>query len=264
MELYTVFMFVDAHAHITHENIADREEEFLQRAAQHHIVAIVNVCTDSESLAKGLALTERHRWVFNAAAVTPHDVETLGETFFSEVAACARERKVVAVGETGLDYHYKELSKELQHKFLLKHLELAKETSLPLIFHCREAFHDLFSMTGGIDSAMLHCFTGSKEEAKGCIDRGWMVSFSGIVTFKNSAALREMAAFVPLESMLIETDAPYLAPQSKRGMVNEPANVTEVAHVIASIKGVTTEDVGNITARNAAKLFGFPKHVVCA
>jgi len=257
-------MFVDAHAHVTHESIVDRAEEMLQRAEQHQVRAIINVCTDPESLKKGLLLTERHRWIFNAVAVTPHDVETLGEPFFPEVAACVRERRVVAVGETGLDYHYKELSKDLQKTFLIKHLELARETSLPLIFHCRDAFHDLFTLANGIENAMLHCFTGTRDEAKGCIDKGWMVSFSGIVTFKNSAALREVAAYVPLENMLIETDTPYLAPQSKRGSVNEPANVTEVARVIAEIKGVTALEVGLTTAQNAAKLFGFPKHIICA
>lgn len=255
-------MFIDSHAHLTHPSVIDHVEEILQRAEQHHLRAIVNVCTDHKSLEKGLVLGERHRWIFNAAAVTPHDVEKIGETFFPEVAACAREGKVLAVGETGLDYHYEHAPRELQKQFLEMHLELARETKLPVIFHCREAFQDLFEFAGREIAAVLHCFTGTLEEAKACLDRGWMISFSGIVTFKNSAALREVAAYVPLDEMLIETDTPYLAPLSKRGKMNEPAYMIETAQVIADVKGLTLKEVGEATARNAAKLFCFPKHSI--
>jgi TatD DNase family protein len=255
-------MFIDSHAHLTHASVVDHVEEMLQRAEQHKIGAIVNVCTDHASLEKGLLLGERHRWIFNAAAVTPHDVEQIGESFFPEVAACAREGKILAVGETGLDYHYEHSPKELQKQFLDRHLHLAMETKLPVIFHCREAFQDLFERVGKDQAAVLHCFTGTLEEAKGCLDRGWMISFSGIVTFKNAEPLREIARFVPLDAIVIETDTPYLAPLSKRGKVNEPFYVIETAQVIAETKGITLEEVAFATSTNAAKFFCFPKHII--
>ena len=137
-------MLIDSHAHLTSATVIDHAEEMLQRAEQHQIRAIVNICTDHESLVKGLALQKRHRWVFNAAAATPHDVEKIGDPFFAEVAQHAREVDLIAIGETGLDYHYEHSPKDLQKKHLYQYLDLAIETKLPLIFHCRNAFQDLF------------------------------------------------------------------------------------------------------------------------
>ncbi len=256
-------MFVDSHAHLTGHTVLDHVEEMLQRAQQHGVKAIVNVCTDQASLDKGFALVKRHRWVFNAAAATPHDVEKIGEAFFPIVERYAREGGLIAIGETGLDYHYEHSPKELQKEHLARYLALAAQTKLPVIFHCRDAFQDLFDMTKGKEfAAVLHCFTGTLEEAKVCLERGWMISLSGIVTFKNSAALREVARFVPLEQLLIETDTPYLAPLSKRGKMCEPGYVVETAEVIARERGISTEELGRATACNAAQLFSFPKHII--
>jgi len=256
-------MFVDSHAHLTGEKVIDHVEEMLERASQHEIKGIVNVCTDQHSLDKGIALNRRHRWVFNAAACTPHDVEKIGDTFFPHVAQAARDGSLIAIGETGLDYHYEHSPKELQKKHLLKYLELSQETKLPVIFHCREAFQDLFEICKGKNiAAVLHCFTGTLEEAKGCLDLGWMISFSGIVTFKNSGSLRDVASYVPLDRLLIETDTPYLAPQTKRGKMNEPGYVVETAEVISQVRGISLQEVGLTTARNAAQLFSFPKHII--
>ena len=256
-------MFIDSHAHLTGPDVIDHVEEMLQRAEQHDVKAIVNVCTDQASLDKGLALSKRHRWIFNAAAATPHDVSKIGESFFSIVARFAREGGLIAIGETGLDYHYEHSPKDLQKEHLLKYVELAIETKLPLIFHCRDAFKDLEDLTKGAGfSAVLHCFTGTLEEAKVCLERGWMISMSGIVTFKNSASLRDIAKYVPLDRLLIETDTPYLAPLSKRGKMNEPGYVIETAALLAGLKGISTQELGLITARNAAQLFSFPKHII--
>lgn len=256
-------MFIDSHAHMTGATVIDHVEEMLQRAEQHQVKGIVNVCTDQASFEKGLALVKRHRWIFNAAAATPHDVEKIGDSFFPIVARAAREGGLIAIGETGLDYHYEHSPKELQKHHLLKYLELAMETRLPLIFHCRDAFQDLFDFTKGKEfSAVLHCFTGTLEEAKKCLERGWMISMSGIVTFKNSAALREVAQFVPLDQLLIETDTPYLAPLSKRGKINEPGYIVETAEVVAKVRGISLEEVALATSKNAAQLFSFPKHII--
>lgn len=253
-------MYIDSHAHLTSPKVVDHVEEMLQRAQQHQVKKIVNICTDKLSLDKGLLLSQRHPWVVNAAATTPHDVATDGEAFFPIVEAAAKD--LVAIGETGLDYYYEHSDRQLQQAFLIRYFQLAREKQLPLIFHCREAFQDLFSLSDlhcRERPAVLHCFTGTIEEAKGCLERGWYISFSGIITFKKSAALREVVDYVPLDRMLIETDTPYLAPESKRGKLNEPGYIGETAALIASIKKVDVEKIGQTTAENAAEFFSFPK-----
>jgi len=250
--------FFDSHAHLTMPPLADHVEEILHRARQNDVAGVVNICVDAPSLEKGVALSHRHRWVVNAAATTPHDVGKDGASFFPIVASAARKGCLSAIGETGLDYHYTHSDKETQKAFLIRYFDLAIQTKLPLIFHCREAFFDLFALSDSHyrhQSAVLHCFTGSLEEAKGCLERGWLISFSGIVTFKKSAALREVATYVPLDRMLIETDAPYLAPHSKRGKLNEPGYIRETAACIAAVKGISVEEVAQATGDNVRKMF---------
>lgn len=249
-------MYIDSHAHLTSEKVIDHVEEILERAQQHKVDRIINICTDVKSLEKGIALAKRHSWIFNTAATTPHDVEKEGESFFPVVTE--NIDKLVALGETGLDYYYEHSNRELQKKFLKRYFELGISSKLPLIFHCRDAFADLFSLADAHYKnrpAILHCFTGTMEEAKKGLDRGWLISFSGIVTFKKSQALREVAAFVPLDRMLIETDTPYLAPDSKRGKPNEPSYIIETAQVIAGLKGIDINEVAAATSNNAKKFF---------
>jgi TatD DNase family protein len=255
-------MYIDSHAHLTDDTVIGNLEEILERAQKKGLEKIVNICTDQKSLEAGLLLAETFPWIYNTAATTPHDVEKEGETFFPIVRRCAQEKKLVALGETGLDYHYEHSDRQVQKRFLSKYFELAKEAKLPLIFHCREAFSDLFEMADLQYKdlpAVLHCFTGTLEEAKGCLERGWYISFSGIVTFKKSETLREAAAYVPLEKMLIETDTPYLAPQSHRGKMNEPSYITETAEVLALIKNVALSELAQQTLLNASQFFSFPK-----
>lgn len=258
-------MFIDSHAHLTVPSVVDHVEEILQRAQQIDVKAIVNICIDPASLEKGLHLAKRHPWIFNAAATTPHDVEKEGELFFPIVEEKARQGQLIAIGETGLDYHYLHSPVEKQKEYLIKYLSLAAETKLPVIFHCRDAFKDLFELTDHYYAgkpAVLHCFTGTLEEAKGCLERGWFISMSGIITFKKSELLREVAAYVPLERLFIETDTPYLAPQSKRGKSNEPSYIDETARVLAQVKGAYIEEVAEATTSNAAQFFSFPKHIL--
>jgi TatD DNase family protein len=255
-------MYIDSHAHLTSPQVVDHVEEMLQRAQQHKVEKIVNICTDEETLKKGLILSERHPWVFNAAATTPHDVAKEGASFFPIVEHHAKE--LVALGETGLDYHYQHSPQEVQKKFLQKYFDLAQKVKRPLIFHCRDAFSDLFEMADASYSglpAILHCFTGSIEEARKCLARGWLISFSGIITFKKSEALREVVAYVPLDRMVIETDTPYLAPQSKRGKLNEPGYIGEVAAAIAHIQQISVEEVAKATSSNASQFFSFSKQI---
>jgi TatD DNase family protein len=252
---------IDSHAHLSKTTLTDQVEDMLVRAQQARIQGIVNICTDVETLQIGLELSRRYPWIYQAAAITPHDVDKIGEKQFPEIARHAREGKLVAVGETGLDYHYYAETKELQKHFLKLHLSLARECQLPVVIHCREAFADFFEILDqdaqkGFVPGVLHCFTGTIAEAQQVIQRNWYLSLSGIATFKKSTELREVARLVPLDKLLIETDTPYLAPQSKRGKTNEPAFITEVAALIAELRRISYEELVKATARNAQRLFG--------
>lgn len=252
-----MFEYFDSHAHLTSPELFPQVEAILEHAKTAGLTGIVNVSTDAECIQRSLILKERYPWVHTAAAVHPHDVAKDGENFFPIVAQHARAKKLVAIGETGLDYHYMHSTPEIQQNFLKKHLQLAYECNLPVIIHCRDAFADLFRILDSEKKVMgvLHCFTGTLQEAQEALNRGWFISFSGIITFKKSADLRETAKVVPLEHLLIETDAPYLAPQSKRGKVNEPALVVETAEVLASVKGVSLQELAKVTYNNACRFF---------
>ncbi|MBB65483.1 MAG: hydrolase TatD [Waddliaceae bacterium] len=253
---------IDSHAHITSDSIYPHVDGVLERAKQAGIDFVINICTDQVTLERGLELHKRYPWVYNVAATTPHDVEKEGEELFPLMAEVARNQKIVAVGETGLDYYYSHSERSVQQDFLRRYLKLAVECGLPVVIHCREAFTDFFSILdeeymdkGRHRPGVLHCFTGTTEEAEQVIDRGWYLSLSGIVTFKRSEELREVAKLVPVEQLLVETDSPYLAPQGWRGKQNEPAYMVETVKLIASVKNMDPQDLGRICAENTKKLF---------
>ncbi len=251
-------MYIDSHAHLTSDELFPLVDEILSRAKLQKIEAIVNICTDTTSLERAASLKNKVPRLYHTAATTPHDVEKEGDLFFPYVEQAAKKGDIVALGETGLDYYYERAGREKQKEFLLRYFSLARKTGLPLVFHCREAFADLFSLADGhIPShlGLLHCFTGTLEEAKGVLDRGWYLSLSGIVTFKKSQQLQEVAKYVPLDRLLIETDSPYLAPQSKRGKQNEPSFLPEVAEMIAAVKNVSLDEVAFATSTNAKSFF---------
>lgn len=251
--------FFDSHAHLTSDLILPDVDNVIVRAKNANILHILNICTDKKSLEKGLALKDEYPHIENAGATTPHDVEKEGELLFPLFKTAVQEKRLAAVGETGLDYYYTHSPKSLQKHFLIQYLNLAAEYNLPVIFHCRDAFEDLFSI---VDyeypkkaKAILHCFTGNMFEAEEVLKRGWYLSLSGIVTFKKSETLRAVAKMVPLNQLLIETDSPYLAPQSQRGKTNEPSFLPETALCIANAKGISMEEIAKATFENARQLF---------
>lgn len=250
-------MLIDSHAHLT----SLKEEELqgvLSRAKEAGIDGVVNICTNPEELARGLLLAEQEPWIYNAASTTPHDAAKEGEANFSFFETHARAGRLVAVGETGLDYHYYRETAVVQQELLRRYLTLAVECELPVVIHCREAFSDLFHILDELDKCpqgVLHCFTGTLEEAEEVVRRGWFVSFSGIVTFKKSEELRKVVKHIPLEQLLIETDTPYLAPQTFRSKPNEPAFLVPIAQCVADVRGISCEELGEITSMNARWLF---------
>jgi TatD DNase family protein len=255
---------IDSHAHLTSSLVEDAVA-MIERARAQKIETIINICTDFASLEKGLKLQEKYPFIFNAAATTPHDVEKEGLSFFPKVVHAASEKKLIAIGETGLDYHYEHSPKSIQKSFLVRYLHLALATALPVVIHCRDAFSDLFDIADHeypSPSLLLHCFTGSLEEAKKALDRNWIISFSGIITFKKSDALRDVVQYVPLDRMLVETDTPYLAPQSKRGLPNEPSFLGEIVSLIAQIKRIDVTQVAEVTSKNATSFFSLEKKIL--
>lgn len=253
--------FFDSHAHLTCPELAKDADALVKRAQAAQVTRILNICTDAESLRLGKELAERSPQIQLAAATTPHDVAEEGEALFETMAAAGRSGVLAAIGETGLDYFYTHSPKELQQAFLRRYLRLALDCRLPVIIHCREAFEDLcllldeeYRIGGEYGPGILHCFTGTLAEAKQLLDRGFFLSLSGIVTYKKSEALREVAAYVPLDRLLIETDAPYLAPQTRRGHSNEPGFLPETCARIAQVKNRPVEEVASATFSNAVTL----------
>jgi len=251
-------MWIDSHAHLCDAPFVGEIDEVILRAGEAGVDAIVNICTDRDSLERSLAVSSDYPLVVMAAATPPHTVGDLGELDFPVMEEAARHGHLHAVGETGLDYYYDRSPRELQRDFCRRYLALAQELDLPVVIHCRSAFEDFFSMLDGEFPdliGVLHCFTGNMEEARGVIDRGWYLSLSGIATFKKSEELREVARFVPLDRLMIETDSPYLAPEGRRGKRNEPCYLPEIGAVIADCRGVSLEEVAKVTAANARTLF---------
>ena len=253
--------FFDTHAHLTSDSIYPIVDTVIENARKNNVHQIINICTDIVTLERGLELTEKYPWIKLAAATTPHDVDAQGESVFPIIETAAKEKKLIAIGETGLDYYYQHSDKKTQQKFLVKYLHLAQETHLPVIIHCREAFEDLFSIADlEYDKKaplILHCFTGTLQEAEIALQRGWYVSMSGIVTFKKSVDLQLVAKMVPLNQLLIETDSPYLAPQSQRGKQNEPMFIQETANCIAKLKNITLAELAKHTYENSCRAFSF-------
>ncbi|OGN59708.1 MAG: hydrolase TatD [Chlamydiae bacterium RIFCSPHIGHO2_12_FULL_27_8] len=247
--------FYDTHAHLTFKEI---DLDVIKRAKESNVNKIINICTDKSSLMKGIELASKYDFIFNAAATYPHDVDNEGKEFFEIVKKYAIEKKLIGIGESGLDYYYEHAEKEEQKKYLKKYFELSLSLNLPIILHCRNAFKDLFEISDTFyksKKALLHCFTGTIEEAKEVLKRDWIIAFSGIITFKNSDDLREVVKYVPLEKMVIETDAPYLAPQKYRGKKNEPSYIIETAKMISEIKNISLEEVAFKTTANAENFF---------
>lgn len=251
-------MYLDSHAHLSSEELFPHFADLYIRAKEAKVDAMINICTDPLTLERGFLLQQKYPDIFLAASSTPHDSEEEAGLFFPQVVEAAKKGQLVAIGETGLDYHYEHAPRQVQAKRMVSYFELAIELNLPIIFHCREAFADLFSISEKEypkKPALLHCFTGTLEEAKQVLDQGWYISLSGIVTFAKSVGLQEVAKYVPLDRLMIETDAPYLAPRSKRGKVNESAFICETAEMIAKIKSISLEEVAAVTRQNACKFF---------
>lgn len=250
---------IDSHAHLDFPPFDPDREAVIARARAVGMVAILNVGADLESSRASVALAQQYDFIYAAVGIHPHDAKTLTPAVLEELRHLARHPKVVAIGEIGLDY-YRDLSpRPVQRQAFAEQLALAAELGLPVVIHSRDALDDLLSiLRGWAGSGVLHSYSGGPERLEEVLGLGLSIGISGPVTFPNAHRLRAVAARVPLDRLLIETDCPYLTPEPYRGRRNEPAYVWYVAGAVARERGMPAEEVARITTENAAHLFHLP------
>jgi TatD DNase family protein len=253
-------MLVDSHCHLDFPDFASELDAVVARAGDAGLARLVTISTRVRRFAGVLAIAERFPNVFCSVGTHPHYAHEELDVTLDDLVAHARHAKVVAIGEAGLDYHYDNSPRDAQERGFRTHIGAARATQLPIVIHAREADDDVARIleeeTGqGTFPAVLHCFTGGPDLARRAVALGAYVSFSGILTFKNSGALRAIAAELPADRILVETDAPYLAPNPFRGKRNEPSYVVETAKVLAETRGVSFAEIARQTSDNFFRLF---------
>ncbi len=255
-------MLTDSHAHINSAAFDDDRERVIDRAVQQGIGIIVDVGTNPEEWQKSLQLSRSYNIIFSAIGLHPNDADLWNEEVQSKLERLLSSEEVVAIGETGLDYYRMGASINKQKELFSVHLQLAKKFSKPVIIHCRDAWEDVLDVldSEGKDTVgILHSFSGNLDHARVGLQLGYYISFSGSVTYKSSSSLREAAAYVPLDRLLVETDSPYLPPQPYRGKRNEPSYVRKTLEVIAECRGSQPEELEAAITSNAIKLLGIKK-----
>ena len=263
-------MLVDSHCHLDFPDFADDLDGIVQRARAAGIGRMVTISTRVRKLPDLLAITERFDDVYCSVGTHPHNAHEELDIGPAELVAESAHSKVVAIGEAGLDYHYDNSPRAAQEQGFRAHIAAARDTGLPLVIHSRDADDDMAAIleeeTGkGAFPAVLHCFTSGKELARRAIALGLHISFTGILTFKNSQNLRDIAASLPADRILVETDAPYLAPGKYRGKRNEPSYVVETAKTLAQVRGVSEAEIARQTTENFFKLFSkMPRNISAA
>ena len=252
-------MLFDTHSHMDDERFDADRDALLEQIHTGGVGYIVNPGADLESSARAVELAHRYSYIYAAVGVHPHDTDAMDEEKIAALRAWAKDDRVVAIGEIGLDYYYDNSDREAQRYWFERQLELACEVGLPVIIHDRDAHGDCMEILkkGGVErcGGVMHCYSGSVEMAKEVLGLGMYISIAGPVTFQNSAKLPEVAAMVPQDRLLIETDSPYLTPEPYRGQRNHSGHVALVAQKIAQIRGMTVEEAARITAENAKRLF---------
>jgi TatD DNase family protein len=261
-------MFVDSHAHIDGKQFDSDREDVIRRAQEAGIQALVAIGNGDGPpvLDAGIRLAEKHPFMYATIGIHPHEASLASDDAYTEMERLARHPKVIAWGEIGLDYYYDHSPRDIQQQVFTRQMNLAAAASLPIVIHCRpsnepdDAWEDCLRLIqdhwaphgiGGI----LHCFTGTWPHAKRALDMGFMVSFAGNITFPKAQQIRDAAAEVPLDRMLIETDCPYLAPVPHRGKRNEPSFVRETARKLGELRGRAMEEIGELTSRNFYNFF---------
>ena len=252
---------IDTHCHLTFEPLAADVPGVIERSRAAGVTGWITVGTSLEDSRKAIELAGLYENMYAAIGIHPHEAKDGDAAALAELKHLAKQDKVVAIGETGLDFHYNFSKQPDQRRVFAAHLEIARELDLPVIVHSRNAFDETVEILdqsgGGLKGVVFHCFSGSAEQAKQLLDRGYYLSFTGVVTFKNAESTREAAKVVPLDRLMVETDAPYMSPEPLRKQKpNEPALIVYTAKLLAWLQGVDLDDLSRATTRNAVKFFG--------
>jgi len=250
----------DAHCHLEDERFTGEVEAVLARMAEANVARCILAGSDLPSSEHIVKLAQEHGNVYGVVGVHPHEAKTFDAETLPRLRAMLRSTRIVGVGEIGLDYHYDFSPREAQREALVQQLEFAREQGVPAVFHVREAHGEITELfrarRGRLPAGVLHCYTGSVESARDYLDMGFYISFSGSVTFKNAHHLQEVARYVPLDRLMVETDSPYLAPVPMRGQRNEPAYVRYVADKVAELRGMEPEALIAQATANTERLYG--------
>jgi len=251
---------VDSHCHLNYEGLVERQDEVLDNARARGVSGFLNISTRQKEWGDVIAVADRHPDVWASVGVHPHEADAHPDLGSAALTEAASHSRVIAIGECGLDYYYDKSDRGAQRERFEAHIEAARQTGLPLVVHTRDAEEDTAEILGkavreGGVTGVLHCFTGSAGLAREGLDLGFYVSLSGIVTFKNAQDLQDIARWLPADQMLVETDAPFLAPVPHRGQKCEPAFVADTAAFVAQLRGEEPEALGDATTANFFKLF---------
>ena len=251
--------YIDTHVHLNADQYEEDLQEVIDRAIAANVEKMVVIGFDKKTIERAMQLIEDFDFIYAVIGWHPVDAIDCTDEYLSWIEQLAEHPKVVGIGETGLDYYWDKSPKDIQQYWFRKQIQLAKKLNLPIIIHNRDATGDVVRILQEEDAAavggIMHCFGGSVETARECINMNFMISLGGPVTFKNARQPKEVATEIPLEHLLIETDAPYLAPHPYRGKRNEPAYVTLVAEEIARLKEISVEEVASKTTDNAKRFF---------
>ncbi len=249
----------DTHTHLNDADLFDNAEELIQRAEDAGVVRLLVPGYDQESSRRAMELASRFPGVYAAVGIHPHDAKTATEKDFSDLENWANDQKVVAIGEIGLDYHYDNSPRDVQAEVFKRQMEIAKQKGLPIVIHDREAHADVLALIKEVSpliaGGIMHSYSGSVEMAMECMKLGFYLSFSGPLTFKNAKKPREVAAALPLDRILVETDAPYLTPEPYRGKQNEPANVRLVIEKLMEIREESPDVIARAVYQNSLRVF---------
>jgi TatD DNase family protein len=256
-------VLIDTHCHLTFEPLADGVEAVLQRSRQAGVTGWITVGTSLEDSRKAVTLAAQHESMYASVGIHPHDAKEAGEQALDEIRKLARADGVVAIGETGLDFHYNFSKQPDQKRVFIAHLEIARELDLPVIIHSRNAFDETIEILdrhgAGLRGVVFHCFGDSADQAKLLLGRGYYISFTGVVTFKNAETARQAAKAVPLDRLMVETDCPYMSPVPMRKQKpNEPALMVHTARLLAQLKGVSPDEFGQASTDTGRRFFGLP------
>ena len=253
-------MFIDSHAHLDDERFDGDREQLIESFKENNIDMVINIGADLNSSRASVELAKEYKNIYAAVGVHPHDAQYVDSDYIEQLKDLSKKDKVVAIGEIGLDYYYDNSPRDIQRRVFIEQLELAKELNLPVVIHTRDAAQETFDIlkeatADGKLTGVLHCYSGSVEMALEYIKLGFHISLGGPVTFKKAKTPKEVAAAVPLDRLLIETDCPYLTPEPYRGKRNDPTFVRYTAETIAEVRGISVEELAKATSENVKKLF---------